>query len=250
MLRRTLSNRIEYFAIGVTGRTQDFAQGDKFPTLDNTRVGVVSASGQAAAITGNPNNVLYDSESIFDLRATSKADKAHYRFMNGVDHWKVVPLNPEESERCATALKEFFSGNDVEKLFWDKLFKDFPSLKTPFTDTLKSEYTNYFQQVVSVADDEAAVAALAEPFLVRQWAENFMDTATTWRIVEKLSIAVELHMNKSNRYEKRAVRETLERVTKIGLNTLASQPWVHESATNPMTLNVGGCREWHEAGLW
>jgi hypothetical protein len=241
---------MDYFMFTVTGKTQAFAQGDKIPQLDNTKVGVTSASGKAAAATGNPNNLLYDTESMFDLRATSAAEKAHFRFLNGVDLWKVAPLNPDEAQCSADALDSFFASKDVNKLFWDKLFKDFPSLKTPFSDALKTEYSNYYREVARVAEDDTAVTALAEPFLLRNWSQNFIDPATNWRIVEKLVAALEAHLSKNNKYEKRAVRETLERITKIGLNSLEKQPWMHESMSNPLSLEVGGFRAWHEAGNW
>lgn len=250
MLRRTLSRRVEHWAVGVSSHTQEFASGDKLPTISNMKVNVTASTGAAAAITGNPHNVLYDTESLFDPCATSAADKAHFRTFNGIDQWAVVTLNPGEAARSAVVVEAFFAGNDVEKQFWERLFKDFPSLRKPFTDELKSEFLQYYTSTLRVADDEEAVKALAENFISRQWEVNFITPTTQWRISEALSTAIEHHMNKNNKYERRAVRETLERITKIGLNTLATKPWVHESATSPLTQEVGAHRGWHEAGGW
>lgn len=250
MLRRTLTCRTSHFQIGVTARTQRFANGDKFPTIYNFATTVTESTGAAASLTGNPNSVVFDTESMFDLRATNAAEKAHFQVFNGVHRWTVTALNPEEGERSAKTLTEFFASKEVDKLFWERLFKLFPSLRKPFTDEVKGEFADYFQAAARIADDEAAVAALADPFISRQWEKNFINPSTMWRITESLASAVEAHVNKTNKYEVRAVRETLERVTKIGLNTLASKPGYHETVFGPLTCDVGGVRAWHEAGGW
>jgi hypothetical protein len=250
MLRRTFALRVEHWASGVSAATQNFALGDKLPTINNSWVNVTKATGAAASVTGTPQNVLYDTESLFDPRATCAADKAHFRTYNGIGRWVVVPLNPDEASRSVAIMEAFFAGKDVEKHFWQRLFKDFPSLSKPFTDELKSEYIQYFSAALRVADDEAAVTALADEFITRQLEVNFIHPTTQWRISEALATAIELHMDKNNKYEKRAVREALERITKIGLNTVEAKPWSHESGTSPLTQEIGGFRAWHEAGGW
>lgn len=249
-MRRTTLRRVEYYAVTVSGRTQPYAQGDVLPRLDNTKLAVSNPTGAAAAVTGNQSNPVYTTETMFDLRAAGALECSHFRYSKGIHSWKVEPLADGEAMRAAKSIESLLDSPKVDKLFWDLLFKDFPSMKKAFPEEVKKEFADYFRQIVSLADDDAAVASVAEPFLLKHWETTYINPTTMWRIVETLALAVELQMAANCKYEKRTTRQVLERVTKIGLNTLAKQPWMHEESTSPLFQEVGGFRAWHEAGFW
>lgn len=248
-MRRTLRLR-DYWMYGVTSGSQEYGRGDCLPRTYNYRIPVSASSGAACATSGNGCNIAYTTETMFDLRAASGVEKAHFVHYKGISNWTVPLIASGEGVTAVTAFDGLVKDGKTESLFWEKLFADFPSLRLAFPDSKKTEYLTYFRSTMEVAEDEQAVAAIAQPFIVAEYEKNFISPSMQWRIAEKLANAIELHVSKHNRYERRAVREVIERVTKIGLNGLSKQPWMHEDTVNPILNEVGAFRPWHEAGMW
>jgi len=241
----------EYWGSTVTGRTQPYAQGDVLPRLHNVLTGQKKAAPNAASLTGSMHNVTYDSNTIFDVTAQLEAERHHGNSHTGVFNWKVNAIDVGDSKRVVEVFDELLTqtGKQDEYL-WNRLFKDFPSLATPFQPALRAEFIEFYRAASALADSEADVAALATPFVQKVLTENFITAHTWWRVAEKLSDAVELLTSEKNRYERRACRNVIERVTKITLNTMNSHASVHPDAMDPLQMEVGGLRAWHEAGMW
>lgn len=241
----------EYWGSTVTGRTQPFAQGDVLPRAHNTFNGSSKAVPNSAALTGASHNVTYDSNSMFDVAAQLGAERYHNHSHNGVFTYRVNPIDAGDSGKVVEVFDELITQKTKQQEhLWGRLFKDFPTLKTPLNSALQAEILEFYRAACGAADSEAAVEVLATPFIEKLLVEHTIAPHMVWRIAEKLSDAVELLTTERNRYERRACRNVIERVTKIALNTLEKKPWTHPDAVDPMQMEVGGLRAWHEAGNW
>lgn len=248
---RTQRRFYEYWAFGVTARTQPYAQGDRLPLLDN-RNGVKGATGAAAGLTGNPTLPVYDSNNIFSEAAACELESKHYESMRGITRYKIDPIDAKEGVAAAAlivALLERDVENSLSFLWWEPLLRDFPSLKKPATPDFRTEWQDFYVSALRVASDETAVRDLAAPFGRRQNQQHYIGYAMFWRIAEKLADCLE-RAPRASKYEKRAARTGVERVTKILLNTLADEPWACEMSTSPLHVDVSNFRPWHEAGNW
>ncbi|EAN92065.1 putative NADH-ubiquinone oxidoreductase complex I subunit [Trypanosoma cruzi] len=243
--------RVEYWGSSVTGRTQPFAQGDMLPRLDNTRNAINKSSSAAASITGNHLGIAYDGNNIFSVEEYSRLEKEHYQPLRGVSRYKVEPINEGDGLTTQRLMLELEEDTVVglDAAWWGAVFKDFPSLKKPCTSEFKAEFADFYKQALGVAHDEAAVTALAVPFVRRQMQTKFISFPMFWRIAEKLSDAL-VTAAAGRRHEMRVSRIAVERVTKIALNTIADEPWAHKDTTSPLLFDVSNFRAWHEAGNW
>ncbi|RNF20426.1 uncharacterized protein Tco025E_03784 [Trypanosoma conorhini] len=242
---------VEYWGSSVTGRTQPYAQGDMLPRVDNTRAAVNKSSGAAASLTGNHLGIAYDSSNIFSVEEYSRLEKEHYQPLRGIARYKLEPISASDGPTTRRLLQQLYEDQVVgmELAWWGAVLKDFPSLKRPCTSEFKAEFTNFYKQALEVAHDEAAVTALAVPFVRHQMQDNFISFPMFWRIAEKLADALEVAAA-GRRHEKRVSRIAVERVTKIALNTIADEPWAHQDTTSPLLFDVSNFRAWHEAGNW
>lgn len=241
----------EYWGMTVTGRTQPFAQGDMLPRTHNVLSGSKDAAPNAAYLTGSPHNITYDSDSMFNVEAQLGAERYHNLATNGVFAWKINRIDHGDAKRVVEVFDDLLTQQTKQQEYlWARLFKDFPTLAKPFQPSLQAEFLEFYRSACGAADSEADVSALAAPFVKRVLEEHYITPHTWWRIAEKLSDAVELLTSEKNRYERRACRNVIERVTKISLNTLGNQKWMHPDAMDPLQMEVGGYRAWHEAGNW
>lgn len=268
---------LEYWGIGVTGRTQPYAKGDMFPRLDNMKNAITNPSAAAAAVTGNPNNMCYDSSNIFSVKDYSAGERDHYQPLRGVETHRIDPLPPGDAATVSALLQRLFAtpeshastafprpsnpdlpleGWALRELWWHKLLTDFPSLRTPATPAFRKEWEDFFLKTAEVADDVHAVQELSRPFILHQLEKHFINYAMIWRITERLADALE-GMNPRARHqgvvsadEHRMAKVVLERITKLALDTLASQPWAHQETISPLHVEVSQFRAWHEAGNW
>nr|CCC89804.1 unnamed protein product [Trypanosoma congolense IL3000] len=242
---------VEYWGSSVTGRTQPYAQGDMIPRLDNTRHVVNKPSGAAASLTGSNLGIAYDSDNIFSAKDYSCVEKEHYQPLRGIERYKIEPMNESDGLAARSMLEEAETSKsrNFEASWWGAVLKDFPSLKKVCDDSFKAEFTEFYRNAISVVHDEAAVKALAVPFVRRQMQENYICFPMFWRIAEKLADAMEKvsHVRNGTRSVSRIA---VERVTKIALNTIADEPWAHSEMTSPLLFDVSNFRAWHEAGNW
>lgn len=248
----TQVRRIEYWGVAVTGRTQPYAQGDMLPRLDNMKHAVNAPSAAAASLTGNQNGIAYDTSNIFSVEGYGAVEKAHYQVLRGIDRYKIEPLQEKEGAAAAALMRELMAPEveaSLDYLWWGRVLKDFPSLKKPATKAFRTSWEDFFMTSLAVAHLDAEVTAVARPFLRTQMQVNFISHAMVWRIAERLGDALEAAPQVS-RYEKRASRMAVERVTKLMLNTIADEPWAHADATSPLFYDVSNFRAWHEAGNW
>lgn len=269
---------LEYWGIGVTGRTQPYAKGDMFPRLDNMKNAITNPSGAAAAMTGNANNMCYDSSNIFSVKDYSAAERDHYQPLRGVDTHRIDPLPPGDAATVTAILQRLFAATEnyastatfprpnppdvplqgwtLRELWWHQLFTDFPSLRTPATAEFRKAWEEFFLKAAAVADNTHAVQEMSRPFILHQLEKNFINYAMIWRITERLADALAgmtpraRHQGVVSADEHRKAKVVLERITKIALDTLASQPWAHQETTSPLHVEVSQFRAWHEAGNW
>lgn len=240
---------IEYWGTTVTGRTQPYAQGDMLPRTDNTRNAITNATTAAASLTGNPNNVAYDSSNIFNVEGFSPLEKAHYQPLRGIATHKVEPLAESAAKDAAALLKDLLEEGAMEEHWWGRILKDFPAMKKPCTPEFRAAWEKFYLDACGVAHDNAAVRALATPFLRTQMQVNYISYAMVWRLAERLCDAFD-SAHEVNKYERRVGRLAVERVTKLMLDTIADEPWAHQDTTNPLYVEVSNFRAWHEAGNW
>ncbi|ESL10757.1 hypothetical protein TRSC58_01504 [Trypanosoma rangeli SC58] len=242
---------VEYWGSSVTGRTQPYAQGDMLPRLDNTRAAINKSTSAAASLTGNHLGIAYDSSNIFSVDEYSRLEKEHYQPLRGIARYKVEPIGAGDGLTTQQLLQELVRDNVVglELAWWGAVLKDFPSLKKPCTCEFKAEFVDFYTDALEVAHDEAAVTALAVPFVRKQMQNNFISFPMFWRISEKLADALVMAAA-GRRHEMRVSRIVVERVTKIALNTIADEPWAHQDTTSPLLFDVSNFRAWHEAGNW
>ncbi|KPI89790.1 hypothetical protein ABL78_1053 [Leptomonas seymouri] len=240
---------LEYWGATVTGRTQAYAQGDMIPRLDNTRHAVNKASSAAASVTGNPAGIAYDSSNIFNVGGFSPLEKDHYQPLRGIATHKVEPLAASVAKDAAALLKDLIEEGLMEEHWWDHVLKDFPSMKKPCTPEFRNAWETFYVQACAVAHDDEAVMTIARPFMRTQMQVNYISYAMVWRLAERLCDAFD-RAPEVNKYERRVGRLTVERVTKLMLDTIADEPWANQDATNPLFVDVSNFRAWHEAGNW
>lgn len=269
---------LEYWGLSVTGRTQPYAQGDTFPRLDNTKYVVDKPSATAAGLTGNPCNIAYDSENIFSVKGYSAVERDHYQPLRGITRHAPDPVTAQQAQVVSDILVRLFSVPDpagvevgttnnnknttagvggrptLRQVWWGQLLKDFPSLKTPCTPTFRTNWEVFFAKATAVAHDDAALKALAAPFLREQMQgeKTYICYAMVWRFTERLADALATLGRAAGveRHEQRLSRVVLESVTKRTLDTLADEPWAHPETTSPLNVDVSQFRAWHEAGYW
>ncbi|CCW67430.1 unnamed protein product [Phytomonas sp. Hart1] len=244
---------LDYWAFGVTGRTQYFAQGDMLPRLDNTRKAINKSTAAAATLTGNPSGIAYDSTNIFSAIGYSQLEKEHYQPLRGISTHKMdTTLREKEGHTVAALMRELKAASGIESLeylWWDRLLKDFPSLAKPCTPDFKTSWEEFYLKASEVVYDNAAVNLLAVPFVRKQMQVNYISYPLIWRIAERLGNALESSPIAS-RYEKRISVRVVEHITKLMLDTIANEPWAHQDTTSPLHVDVTSLRAWHEAGFW
>ncbi|AAZ10399.1 NADH-ubiquinone oxidoreductase complex I subunit, putative [Trypanosoma equiperdum] len=242
---------VEYWGSSVTGRTQPYAQGDLIPRVDNMRHVVSKSSSAAANLTGSNLGVAYDSDTIFSVAGYSRAEKEHYRPLRGIARYKIEPMAESDTVAAQGLLEQAEMSKSISFVvsWWGGVLKDFPSLKKVCDDTFKEEFTSFYKSALSVAHDDAAVKALAVPFVRRQMQEHYISFPMFWRIAEKLADAIE-KVPQMQKPARSVSRIAVERVTKIALNTIADEPWALDEMTSPLLFDVSNFRAWHEAGNW
>ncbi|EPY34503.1 hypothetical protein STCU_01553 [Strigomonas culicis] len=137
----------------------------------------------------------------------------------------------------------------LNEAWWNRVLRDFPSLREPCTPAFRAAWQDFYVAALDVAHEDAAVTALAKPFLREQMQKNFISYAMVWRLAERLADAV-CDAPHTSVYERRASRIAIEHVTKLALDTIADEPWAHQDATNPLFVDISNFRAWHEAGNW
>lgn len=250
MLRRSLRRlTTERWIFGISRATQPYCKGDMLPRLENEAY-TTQTSGASAAQTGNPSLPLYDTETMFNVVETTDLERKQYNLFKGVSNYKIEPVGEGEEITTLAIIARMESEKKLDELFWGRLLKDFPSLKKPFTADLKAEFLQFYKSAIAVVHDEKAVTELGQPFIAKQWETNYINPQTFWRISEKLADSLDSFQSEHNRYEKRAARAVVERVTKITHNSLNNLKWVHNEVTDPNFMNMTSLRAWHEAGFW
>lgn len=240
---------VEYWGLTVTGRTQPYAQGDMIPRVDNTRYAVNKGTSAAASATGNPAGIAYDSSNIFSVEGFSPLEKEHYQPLRGIATHKIEPFAASAAKDAAALLKDLIEEGAMEEHWWGRVLKDFPSMRKPCTPEFCRAWEKFYMEVCEVAHDNEAVKAIAKPFLRTQMQVNYISYAMVWRLAERLCDSFNT-APEVNTYEQRVGRLAVERVTKLMLDTIADEPWANQDATNPLYVEVGNFRAWHEAGNW
>lgn len=187
--------RTEYWAFGLTGRTQRFTQGDIIPRLD-VPMGVTNSNPASGALNGSNTIVEYTSDNIFSAKDYSAAEKEQYMSTHKcMGKWAVTnKLEPEDSAKTVelfARLKAAESGNGMQTFWFDPLLKDFPSMRKTFTSELQTEFTNFFSAMIEVAHDTDRVAAIARPFVASKLESHFITLPAWWRIAEHLMVGLE-----------------------------------------------------------
>lgn len=269
---------LEYWGIGVTGRTQPYAQGDMLPRLDNMKQCVAKSSTTAAALTGNPNIMAYDSSTIFSVKDYSAYERDHYQPLRGITTHRVDALTPGYASTVSTLLQRLFAvpdgdhginpskpranpdipvrGLNLRELWWTRLLQDFPSLKTPATPAFRLEWEQFFIKAAEVSENAKTVQELSRPFILQQLEKHFINYAMIWRIAERLSDALAAMTRKAQHesivtpQEHHMAKVVIERIIKLALDTLAAEPWAHQETSSPLHVEVSQFRAWHEAGNW
>lgn len=266
----TAKRGLEYWGMGVTGRTQPYAQGEGLRQLDNMKHAVAQSSAAAASLTGNPNNVAYTSENIFSVEDYSAVERDHYQPLRGLTHHRIDPISPIDAStahevllRCfgkdeapaassstsAEGKNTDYSSSTLRGLWWGLMLKDFPSLRTPATNEFRTAWEVFFTEAAQMANESEKVKAMATVFLKQQREHHYICYAMCWRLTERLGDAVEL-LPEVSAHESRVCRLVLEQVMKLSLDTLADEPWAHQETTSPLNVDVSQFRAWHEAGFW
>jgi len=240
---------LEYWGATVTGRTQPYAQGDVLPRLDNTQSAINKGTSAAASMTGNPSGIAYDASNIFSVENYSILEKEHYQPLRGITKHKVEPLQKDAGPAVAALLEDLASEGVLEEYWWGQLLKDFPSLEKPCTPAFQKSWEEFYRAACAVAHDDAAVTVLSKPFLRVQMQKNYISYAMVWRFAERLADAMETAPDVT-KYERRASRLVVERVTKLMLDTIADEPWAMQETTSPLNVDISNFRAWHEAGNW
>lgn len=244
---------LEYWGIGVTGRTQRYAQGEAFASLDNMHNVCDKPSAAAASLTGNQCNIAYTTDNIFSVKDYSAVENHHYQPLRGVNTHRIDPIAAETAARISGLLAQLLSAPSaptaLRERWWSQLLTDFPSLATPCTPTFRTEWEVYMATATGVGHDDAAVKELAKPFLAKQREEHFISYGMVWRIAERLCDALD-SVPGVQAHERRLARVVVERVIKLSLDTIADEPWAHSETTSPLNVDVSQFRAWHEAGYW
>jgi hypothetical protein len=244
------SRRTCYWVLGLSGRVQPYARGDVIPKIHVER-GLTGTSSDAARLTGSQQNIAYDSDNIFDPKAFTPAEGQHYRAScRQLSRWVVPPLPTNESAGVTLKVYERMVQTGKSNLWFESLWKDYPTFKKAFIEFpgLQAQIEEFFRAIITVASDEAAVTAIAKPFMLEKLEKNFIAMHVWWRIAEALMATMDLAKN--SRFENVAAQHVIERVMKIALNTIADQPWAHEELTDTKTVQLIGDRVFHEGGYW
>lgn len=243
---------LEYWAVGVSAATQEFAQGDMMPRVSNVRIPVNQPSTEAASVTGNQNNMVYDSSNIFHVTEYSPAECAHYQSMRGTTTHRIDAVREGDGKAMVQLMMDLTSPNAVvtlDELWWRVVLKDFPSLHKVCTAEFQKAWQDFYATAGALVHDKQAVRELAAPFMRTQMQKNYISYAMVWRLAERLADALEM-APAMTRYERRATRVVVECVTKIALDTIREEPWAHADTTDPLLVDVSNFRAWHEAGFW
>ena len=245
----TQRRNYEYWGMHTSPRAQPSAQGDKLSGTLNLR-GIQANPVDAMMLTGNGAVQAYSIDHITDRVAENRMVSKHVNFFNGADKYILDPVTVEE---CRTVLA-IYEGFEKGK-FWARLLKLFPSLKTPLDDATKLRFEEFYAKIIENAHDEAAVHAIAEPFVFEMFETKFISTPYWWRFAESLMDTMTEHHTATasfsgRDYGNRALRVVIERATKVTYNTMNDWNFASDDFTSVHKHNIGAVRAVHEAGYW
>lgn len=245
----TAARRTCYWVIGFNSRGQPYARGDRIPSLDVPR-GVTGTTSEGARLTGNNQNLAYDSDTIFNPTGFSPIEAQHFRYnARQLSRW-VVPATDTESVDGTLKVFNRVMAAGGSAAWFATLVKDFPSFKAALAHSpnLAADIEGFYRKAIAAAADEAAVAAIASPYMMETLEKSFIAPHVQWRIMDALMTTIETF--KEARFEAATAREVIERVMKIAQNTIADQPWACEELTDTKTVQLVGDRLFHEGGCW
>lgn len=225
------------------GRIQNWAKGDRTGDFFN-ETDVREPVIDGMTLTGSNRNPAYDEETMFDrTKELQMLDNHYLHFFDNHQKWVIPEITEELVDKCVEMLRAVNSQN-----VWERVFKDFPALRKPLTADVQREFWGFYLDVVPHTADEELVAKKAAPFLVEMYETKYIQFHYWWRIEEAIVAEME-KLPSVQEFEKHACHRTMERVTKILLNTLGSQPGMH-SMLGSAFQDVTAFRPSVEAGLW
>lgn len=234
--------RFEYPAVGMSFRSPDHARGEQLnSTYEKTTV--AQRDAQAAYLTGSPDSVAYDAETMYNPEADVHKLARKYAAFRG--HTKYV-LDPVADKQISTAV-ELFEKADKDAV-WAAVLKDYPSLKTPLDDATRAKIMGLFAKGIPQVMDDKAVAEMCAPVVRELLETKQIHYPLWWRFQEKLAEA--MIANGQGSYHSRSVNLVTERFMKTLLNTWNDLPWASEEYVSPIYTDVCGTRQCTEAGMW
>lgn len=244
----TPHRRFEYWGAWVSVRTQPYCQGDKLPHLNNlTGIGAPSAEGQY--LTGSLANTAYTTEMLNDPALELQSVSRQTRWYNGHQRWVVTSATEKDIAMVKDQFEKVMSNAAHKDVMFKVLFGWYPQLKKPLDAEVQTKIVDFYRRMLNNIDDEAAMSAIAKPFMLEMQRDKFISQTYWWRFTEALWTALE-SMPGQPRSAQRAYHIVLERVTKTALNTLMDHPWSHDEVGSPYMFDICGHRAIHEAGCW
>lgn len=235
--------------MGVTGRSQPFAQGvirDCYDYGGHAN----SVSSDAVRLTGNQTSFVYDQNNMIPGSDAELSKLAkHDNFLPSINKYV---LNPVEEGQCTRVAEIFTSwGGDAHKTsWWEPLLRDYPGLKKPLTEEVKQRFVEHYAALIPIVHDEKAATELTRAFVLEMYEQYFISYPHWWRIGENLMSGMISYVPCLGRSDVITIKLVVERMVKIQLNTLGSHSWAGHQVTSAYFVDFCGFRPFVEAGNW
>jgi uncharacterized protein with NRDE domain len=240
----------EYWGLHTSPRAQPYAAGDSLNDTMQLHGGVDRMDKEGQYLTGNGMNKAWDVDLLTDRVAENNMWKNTGIYFRHIDKWIIHDVTTAECQ-VAAAIFAKFNKQDM----WEKLFLLWPNLRKPLDEATQKEFEKFYASIIPIAYDEAAVTAIAAPFVKRMWESKQISQPYWWRFSEALMDVMEAHHMKTATFSgrehgARSLRVVIERVTKISYNTMNEWCFASDDFTSPHKFDVCGHRAVHESGFW
>eukprot|EP00760_Papus_ankaliazontas_P014991 PhM_4_TR1621/c0_g1_i1/m.81367 len=232
----------EYWGMGITNRVQPYTRGYNKPkTFNEARL--ETSDLDSMYLTGSYQHVPIDAETFGTPEEQFKNARA-YKFYRGVDKF----ILPEIRERQKTLGVQYLNNEVKDEDVFAVLLRDFPALATPLDAATQTRIMGVIREAAAFVDDAKTVDTMTEPVASELYETKFFTQPYWFRVHESIMEVVDSQAPTKD--IALSVRILSERIAKIISNTQLSKPWMHETGSNPMTMELQAHRAVVEAGFW
>jgi hypothetical protein len=243
MTKQYLNN--EKTLYGLDENTQSYGYGEYLGETHlscRRKGGAVSESSEALYLTGNSQLRAYSSDMMVEDMCLMEKNWFGAK-LKGNELWS-VPTSTESHTAEMLALLEYFSAKE----WFEQFFKNFPLAAKYYDQAAQEEIWGMFKQAIAVSHDDKKCADVVRDWYLKMYETKYLRPNTLWRMSEALMESM-LKASWIQKTSQHVVKLTIEKITKIMINQLATAPWAHKMLLDTDFVAMSHNRDNYDAGI-